>query len=764
MQSGKRRLVSIRQVYLPEDTLFYDIQVAGNHLFQLSNGAVSHNCDFSRARREEIRTYLEKRFGKEHVLAVATYGGSGVRGALQDLGRHYEIPKPEVDAVTTALDRMTKYEAGDDEDEKTNVTFEWLRQNVPGADELLKKYPYLETWVPIYEPVYRNLGKHAAALVVCDQPIASLIPVVKHAKSGEVMTALREGTGTKELQPQGLMKLDFLGLANVDVVHDAEKFVERRYGEKLRELFGSDKFDEKTWHRIGYDTPFCQLAYRLAQIGELDGIFQLDGPAGRRTTAIVQPSSFGEIVFISAALRPGAAKAHAAETFAEAKKGRWPEGYPDYRELRNYGVDERFISFMAETLGISVYQEQIMQFLHYVADIPMSGANKVRKVIGVPPEKRKPENYAAIEKARQMYLKGALKRGLSQELADSWWETVVGQAEYSFNKSHCVAYSIITFRELFLKSIFPTEFYASLLKNISVSDKKKEAEKINQTIISALRIGVKIEPPDINQSAADITISDDGRILLGFASLKRVGDLAVRDIVARQPYTSFADFLAKHIGTGSRCYKPAIVALICANAFRNLGEDRATLLVRYFEDRKEYDKVPATDPLALLRLEQEYVKFIFTEHELMHPTGDKAITLEQAALVNDSEPRLLFGLIEEIEKRKSKAGREFWTVKVTNLRTSIKVYCWSEAIGKLVEKKDYKTKKTTQYGVKKGDGLYFYARRTERGWNMLFPSSAIPSLREHYAQADRIARAQAADLARSAACEPKISGSQGGLS
>lgn len=316
------------------------------------------------------------------------------------------------------------------------------------------------------------------------------------------------------------------------------------------------------------------------------------------------------------------------------------------------------------------------------------------------------------------------------------------------SNSHCVSYSIITFRELFLKSIFPTEFYASLLKNINVSDKKKEAEKIRQTILSAWRIGVKIEPPDVNRSEAEITIADDGNVLLGFSGLKRVGDLAIRDILARRPYTSFGDFLKKHVGTGSKCHKPAIVALLAANAFRSFGEGRAELLVSYFEKRKEFNKVPATDPLALLLLEREYTKFVFTEHELMHPSmeGENILPLEEATLVTDIEPRLFFGLVETIQKRSSRKGnRIFWVITVTNLRASIKVYCWSDAIGKLTEKKGMRGK-VLQRGLKQGDGVYFYAKMTERGyWNFAALLSVIPNLREYYARADRVARAQAAD-------------------
>lgn len=424
MQSGKRKLVSIKKVDLPKDTLFCDITISGNHLFQLSNGVISHNCDYSTSKRYLVRKYLEDRFGRDFVLPVATYGGSGIRGALLDLAKAFNIPFQDALAVTKEFDKMTKYDIGGDDDENT-ATFQWAKDNVTGAKELFRAYPDLERWVPVYEPVYRYIGRHAAALVVCDIPITEIVPLAWSTSGKEPMVALREGSGVKELQPQGVMKFDFLGLNNVDVLHDAEQFIEKRHG---------IQFNEVEWHRYGFNH---SAAYQLAADGELDGIFQLEGIAGRRTTEIVKPQTFQELVFISAAMRPGAAAAKAAETFYAAKTGSWPEGYPRYDELQHYGVDQRLIDFLAETRGIIVYQEQVMQFLHYVGDVPMSFTNKVRKVITIPPEKRKPEHEKIVQKAYKQYMTGAMKRGLSQELAQRWWSTVVGGAGYSFNK--CLA-------------------------------------------------------------------------------------------------------------------------------------------------------------------------------------------------------------------------------------------------------------------------------------------------------------------------------------
>jgi len=919
-RSGKRYLLSIFLHNVEKDTMFYDIEVTGNHLFQLANGAISHNCDFSTARRSEVRTYLERRFGSDRVLAVATYGGSGVRGALQDLGRVYNVNREELLRVTTALEDMTKQdlEGGDEEESDISKTFGWMKEHVPGAKELLAKFPVLERWTPVYGLIYRYVGRHAAAIVVCNEALKDIIPLIHAPSKKSVVSppliALREGSGVKELQPQGFMKLDILALSNVDVLHDAERFAEQR-NPKIR-------FNETTWHSLGYDWP---EAYKLARDGDLDGIFQLEGPAGRRTTKIVQPESFEEIVFISAAMRPGAAAAKAAETFYMAKQGQWPEGYPDYRDLKHYQIDEKFIKFMAETRGVLSYQEQLMQFLCHVGDVPMPFTNKVRKVVTIPPDKRKPEHAKIIEKAHNQYMTGAMKRGMTPELAERWWDTVVGQAGYSFNKclatdslvltvergevpildvrlgemiwsydeetkewfknevvdihyngvqpvyesifygkkrlrctmnhrlltnngpvmvgtlperkesykddfplgitesgpdappenrymisykfsafeptvslemkgissnrghnyvangfinlnSHCVAYSIITFRELFMKARFKVEFYAALLKHA-------DSKKFSHFVMSARRAGVVIEPPDVNRSMADVTITPEGTVLLGFNVLKRVGKLAIQDVIERRPYSSFQEFLEKHTASKkskkveeeeivedndplepdesseievfedqteddepeepkvkrkNNCYKPSILSLLYANAFRSFEPNRAKLLCDFFDFRnsrvssKQREALPPVDQLTLLKNERDCVNFVFSDHELCQIPPNTALTpLENAPMLPEQSDHLFFGLITAITKRKSERGRPFWIVTVTNFRHEQRFYCWKMVVDEL--KSQIIDRREVRPAAKVGDGLIFWARRTERNfWNMTKARTLIPSLQEYY--------------------------------
>jgi len=351
MKSGSRTLVSIQEISVPADTYFYDISVTGDHSFKLANGAVSHNCDFDPERRDEIFVHLQGKYGKDKVLKTATWGASGIKGSIQDLSKVVSVeeetskgtvktvrPKwKEVQDVTKQIN--LKEISGELEGEDT--TLDWIERNIDGAKELFSKFPELKKWAPAYSPVIRNSGQHAGAVVISSEPLSDYLPIILSSDGDQIIGLSEAGSsGKKELQPQGAIKYDFLGLANIQVLRGCEKLIEQRHG---------IHFDEKKWHEIGFEHP---KVYELARHGELEGIFQFEQHAGRKTTAQVQPQNFGDLVFINAGMRPGAAKAGAPLTYNKHMRGIKDPNYPDYNDLKNYGVDDYLTRFLGETYGV----------------------------------------------------------------------------------------------------------------------------------------------------------------------------------------------------------------------------------------------------------------------------------------------------------------------------------------------------------------------------------------------------------------------------
>ena len=710
-KSGSRILVSIRKISVPADTYFCDISVTGDHSFQLANGAISHNCDFDPDRRDEILLYLQDKYGKDKVLKTATWGASGIKGSIQDLSkvvsRDVEVDgvvktiRPEWKTITNVTKHIDIKEAESEIEGGEETTLDWVEKNVEGAAALFRDFPDLKKWAQPYGKVLRSSGQHAGAMVICSEPLGDFLPIIRTSDGDEIIGLSEAGSsGKKELQPQGAIKYDFLGLANLRVLHEAEKLVEQKH---------NIHFDEVTWHQIGFDHP---KVYDLARKGELDGIFQFEKTAGRKTTAQVQPRTFGDLSFINAGMRPGAAMANAPVTYNRHMNGMKDPNYPDYRELANYGVDEQLLKFLGETYGTVVYQEQTMQFLHFVAGFSFAETNKFRKAIATtnPEAKKKLQPY--LDKAFKQYMEGAQKRGMSEDLSRKWWNMVCGQAEYSFNRSHCVSYALIAFRQLFLKTYFPTEFFCALINQLGSGKKKKDdtTSVLGQYIMAAKRLGVTVTGPDINLSWEKASVVGDSKIAMGLSHIKFCGAKPIADIIQRriEGYKSFDHFLEVHgkIGDGekSSVNKRVIEALVKSGAFAKLHPNTSRLdlwnsyLFAIGSDRQEMKWS------ELVEAEREYAGFVFHETPFTSQNNVEQKGFVQLENASTKVGRFYcIGLVKNINTRKTKKGKKFFIVTLTNFRVEVDFTAWEES-------------KLDKMGVKNGDALTIEFFLNEKGY------------------------------------------------
>jgi DNA polymerase III alpha subunit len=619
--------------------------------------------DSSPRGRNAIRAYFEYRFGKDHVMSVATFSRASVRGGMQDVGDAIGIPRSVTIPLTAHFAEM------DEEFETTEEELTWLEEQQPEVKELFEENPQFKEWIEKYGELIRSTGQHAAALVISREPIPSYLPVIRGKEDAYMI-----GYNKEELQPQGAIKYDFLGLNNIDIIAWACRFIQERHGLVL---------DEDFWFKVGYDHPDV---YQLACKGELDGIFQLEGPAGKITTRIVQPQNFDDIAFINAGMRPGASKAGAPKMFHEHSQGkRDPEKYPDIESLKQYGVDEAFLRIMRRTFGIFAYQEQQMMFLHHVGGISLPDTNKVRKVITKTPEKRGEKEAKVLADSQAKYLAHTAEIGIPQDLSVKLWDIVIGQAGYAFNASHCYAYSVLSFRELFIKAKFPSEFFAALIQTTANEKKndKKKTNKLAEYIAAAKRMGVEVLPTDINFSKGVVTF-EGSAIRLGFDKVKYLSTVAIKTLEGLQPFISFDDFLDRTYKTPAG-NKRVVEALIFSGALDSFGFKRNQLL-QTFAQKRDIEE-PTYSIREFLEFESDYLGYAFKVSFLDVPD---CFPLDAAIGMDDFENLRFSALIESHEIKVNKKFELYLSLKLHNFRTTITASMWTKQHERFLSRIDNK--------------------------------------------------------------------------
>lgn len=521
------------------------------------------DVDFSQANRETVISYIKYVFGEDKVMSACTFSKAGIKASLLDLSQALGIPREEVLVVTKTFDNV--------EDMDSEEGLEVFEKNNESLKKLFEKYPLLKQYAVQYRDVIRQIGKHAAAIIISDVPLREYMPLIK--RKDEVSLGFIEGQTIKELQPQGFIKFDALGLKNLDIIQQAIEYVKKHYDTEI------------DWNKIDINDP---KAYKIATPFSCDGIFQMEGNAAKKVIEVVKPQNFDDLVFVNAAMRPGAMEANAPEAYAKRKKGDFSGEYPSHKDLAKYNVNSVLIDMLDRSAGLCIYQESTMYFLHYVGDIDLPTTNKVRKVITKPPAKREEKDSLFLEKIHDKYMDGAINRGMSKELAQKWWDAVVGQAGYSFNLSHCVAYALIAFRELWLKVHYPEAFYAALFN----SEHTNKDSKLSTYITKAQRFGIKILHPDINLSEEKCTIEGNRIIRLGFTVVGELQHNGIKKILEKRPFKDKESFFTEKWNKGD------IWTLIYSGALDSFDK-RSELMLYYARLDKKNDYIlPVVENMA----------------------------------------------------------------------------------------------------------------------------------------------------------------------
>ncbi len=489
------------------------------------------DCDFEDARREEVVGYLRRKYGEDRVANIATTTTMRGKGCVRDIGRVLEIPYGEVDTCVAGIVDNPTDEGGD--------IVQRAFESSTACKEFNERHPEVLDHAKILEGHARGLGIHAAGIVVCPVPLVEVVPLETRVKAGETITVT--GLEMEGCQALGLLKIDLLGLRNLTVIKHCLAEVKNRHGIDL---------DLNT---IELNDPKVLDGFTRRNFV---GIFQYDTQSAYNISEGVKFTTFDDVVAINALNRPGTARSGLAAEWLERKAD-------PSKIVPLHPVVDRVCS---DTLGVIVYQEHVIRLFVEFAGFTPGKADALRKKIS------KSFGIKAIAEERQAFIKGAKKKGNDPKLAAFLFNRIAAFGQYGFNKSHATAYSLIAYREMWLKTYYPGEFMVALLRC------EKDTEAIKRCVKECRRLGVKVRPPHVNRSLLDFHL-DHTTIVGSLNDVKGVGAIAAESILAGRKdrdFISFVEFL-KRVDR-RKVNKRVVVSLVKAGAFGDLVPNRKWFL------------------------------------------------------------------------------------------------------------------------------------------------------------------------------------------
>jgi DNA polymerase-3 subunit alpha len=490
------------------------------------------DIDFCIEGRDRVIDYVARRYGRERVAQIATYGTMAARAVVRDVGRALGLPYGYVDRIAKLIPfeigiTLDKAIADDEELRRVYETDEEVR----GLIDLAKRL----------EGLARNVGTHAGGVVIAPRPITEYMPLYSDA-DGALLTQLDKD----DLEAIGLIKFDFLGLKTLTIIDKAVATINRERAARGEPALNVDALpvdDAKT--------------YELLRQCRTTAVFQLESLGMRDLIKRLQPDRFDDITAIVALFRPGPMQM--ADEFIARKHG--TGGTRDY-------LHPKLEATLKPTYGVILYQEQVMQIAQILAGYSLGGADLLRRAMG----KKKPEEMA---QQRAVFLKGATERGVEPARANHIFDQMETFAGYGFNKSHAAAYALIAYQTAWLKTHYPEAYMAAVLT--------ADMDNTDRLVVlkdELKRMGIVLEPPDVNASVLPFTVAGPKRISYGLGALKGVGPGAVEAIAterdAQGPYTSLTDFCRRVDLT--KINRRVLEALAKSGALDALGANRATLM------------------------------------------------------------------------------------------------------------------------------------------------------------------------------------------
>jgi DNA polymerase-3 subunit alpha len=480
------------------------------------------DIDFSVYGRDHVINYVAEKYGRDRVAQIITFGTMMARAAVRDAGRVLDIPYGTVDKIAKLIPEGPKVYLDDCLKPGAELRAAY------DADEIVRGIVDLAK--PL-EGLVRQDSIHAAGVVIGDRPLTEYLPLQQKGADQELVTQFAMG----DVEALGLLKMDFLGLRNLDVIDKALELVGGI------DLTGIPLDDAKT--------------YEMLQRGDSTGVFQFESSGMREALRQVKPTEFEDLVALVALYRPGPMAY--IPVYGKRKAGQEPVSF----------ADPRLEPILGPTFGIILYQELAMEIAKQLAGFSPMEADDLRKAIGK-------KIHALMASLKEKFLEGCAANGVTPGVANQLWKDIESAQDYSFNKSHAACYALIAYRTAYLKANWPAEYMAALISSVM-----NTKDKVPFYVAACDDMGIEVEPPDVNVSAEDFRVVE-GKIRFGLNAVKNVGGTAVRTILAAReeggPFTSIWDFVERV--DPQVVNKRALESLVKCGAFDSTGAPRKGML------------------------------------------------------------------------------------------------------------------------------------------------------------------------------------------
>jgi DNA polymerase-3 subunit alpha len=650
------------------------------------------DIDFCMNRRGEVIEYVTHKYGRENVAQIITFGTMAAKAAIKDVGRAMDMPYSDVDRIAKMVPTTLNIKL--DDALKESVALQEAYQKDPQVRQLLDTARKLEGLV-------RNSGVHAAGVVISPRPLIELVPLHK-TKNDEIVTAF----DMVAIEKMGLLKMDFLGLTTLTILDDTLKLIAQK-GTNLK-LDDIPLEDQETYEKVFHK-------------GLTSGVFQFESHGMRDVLRRYQPNSIEDLTALNALYRPGPIQGGMIDDFIERKHGRRKIEYelPELKEI------------LQETLGVIVYQEQVMQAANKLAGYSLGEADLLRRAMGK-------KNAEEMAKQRERFVQGATQRGFPPRKIEKIFDLMAQFAGYGFNKSHSAAYALLAYHTAYLKTHHPIDFMAALLTSIT-----GDTDSVVKYINECREMGIAVEPPDINVSDANFTPHGQA-IRFGLAAVKNVGGNAIESIVAARKklgrnFKSFYEFceevdlrlLNKRVlesliksgamdcfGRRAQLMQALDTAIEQAQKAQRDAESGQHGLFGVFADETAQaandalPNVPDWDEHTRLSAEKEILGFFITGHP-MEKYKEKlaelnALSTEDIAAMKKSTAKdeniTTAGLISGLRVAKSRRG-ELWAQAALEDRFGkVELLVFPEAYKKLTEKVKLEVPVLVRGGVRIEEG------------------------------------------------------------
>jgi len=650
------------------------------------------DIDFCMNRRGEVIQYVTQKYGRDNVAQIITFGTMAAKAAIKDVGRAMEIPYADVDRIAKMVPTQL------------NITLAQAIEDSPQLREAIEKDGQIrelfETAKKL-EGLVRNSGVHAAGVVISPVPLTDLVPLHR-TKNDEIVTAF----DMVAIDKLGLLKMDFLGLTTLTILTDALKLILQTRGTTIN-LDQIPLDDKETYEKVFYK-------------GLTSGVFQFESHGMRDVLRKYQPNSIEDLTALNALYRPGPIQGGMIDDFIDRKHGRKKVEYelPELQEI------------LQETLGVIVYQEQVMQIANRLAGYSLGEADLLRRAMG----KKKAEEMA---QQRERFVEGAAQRKYPAKKIEKIFDLMAQFAGYGFNKSHSAAYALLAYHTAYLKTHYPVEFMAALLTSVTGS-----TDDVVKYINECREMGIKVDAPDINISDANFTPHSEA-IRFGLAAVKNVGGNAIESIVAaRKKLGRFKSIFEFCENVDLRLLnKRVLESLIKSGAMDSLGR-RAQLMAVLDKAMEQAQKaqrdaesgqhglfgvfqqeeaashndvlpnIPDWDEHTRLGAEKEILGFFITGHPL-EKYKDKladlqALSIEEIAAMTKStgkdETIATAGIISNVRVLKSKRGDFYAQSTLEDMSGSIDMIVFPEAYKRIGEKVKLEVPVLVKAGVRIEEG------------------------------------------------------------